>query len=310
MKLGVFVHTNPKQYLGALVSAYSMKRASRHADELRIEVINHTDYPFFQRHEGDSYLIGGEKRIWRNDDLQSFTPLRFLPPELMGYEGRAVLVDPDVFAAGDIWDLLTRDMAGKAIMCRRRPPKKTGPGGWATSVMLLDCARLRHWRTEEGFDELFSFKRDYIDWIELKLEDQDSIGPIEDEWNDFDRLTPATRLVHNTKRNTQPWKSGLPVDFVTADRFRLFPPKGWLSRGRRLLFGDYGLAGNYEPHPDPNQERFFFGLLRECLEQGIVTEAMLRDEMARNHVRHDALEVVARTPPLGPTPFEPAGQAA
>ena len=48
----------------------------------------------------------------------------------------------------------------------------------------------------------------------------------------------------------------------------------------------------------------------ECLEQGIVTEAMLRDEMAKNHVRHDALELVARTPPLGPTPFSPAGQAA
>lgn len=310
MKLGVFVHTNPKQYLGALVSAYSMRRASRHADELRIEVINHTDYPFFQRHEGDSYLIGGQKRVWRNDDLQSFTPLRFLPPELMGYEGRAVLVDPDVFAAGDIWELLTRDMGGKAIMCRRRPPKKAGPGGWATSVMLLDCARLRHWRTEEAFDELFVFKRDYIDWIELQLEDQDSIGPIEDEWNDFDRLTPATRLVHNTKRQTQPWKSGLPVDFVTAEKFRLFPPKGWLGRGRRLLFGEYGLAGSYEPHPDPNQERFFFGLLKECLERGIVTEAMLRDEMAKNHVRHDALELVARTPALGPTPFGPAGQAA
>ena len=174
MKLGVFVHTNPKQYLGALVSAYSMRRASAHADQLRIEVINHTDYPFFQRHEGDSYLIGGQKRVWRNDDLQSFTPLRFLPPELMGYEGRAVLVDPDVFAAGDIWELLTRDMGGKAIMCRRRPPKKTGPGGWATSVMLLDCAKLQHWRTEEAFDELFAFKRDYIDWIELQLEDQDS----------------------------------------------------------------------------------------------------------------------------------------
>ena len=70
------------------------------------------------------------------------------------------------------------------------------------------------------------------------------------------------------------------------------------------------MAGSYEPHPDPNQERFFFGLLKECLEQGIVTEAMLRDEMAKNHVRHDALELVARTPPFGPTPFSPAGQAA
>ena len=296
MQHGVFVHTNAKQYLGALVSAHSMRRASAHADRLRIEAINHADHPFFPRFEGRTYLVGGEKRVWRNDDLQSFTPLRFMPPELMGYQGRAVVVDPDVFAVGDIWELLTRDMGGKAIMCRRRPAKKTGPGGWATSVMLLDCAKLQHWRAEEAFAELFDLKRDYVDWMELKLEDPATIGVIEDEWNDFDRLTPATKLVHNTKRNTQPWKTGLPVDFVTADRFRLFPPKGWISRGRKLLFGDYGFAGTYEAHPDPNQERFFFGLLRECMENGLISEAMLREQMRLNHVRHDALEVAARTP--------------
>ena len=39
-------------------------------------------------------------------------------------------------------------------------------------------------------------------------------------------------------------------------------------------------------------------LLRECLEKGIVSEQMLRQEMRRNHVRHDALEVIERTPPL------------
>jgi hypothetical protein len=49
---------------------------------------------------------------------------------------------------------------------------------------------------------------------------------------------------------------------------------------------------------DPNQESFFFGLLRECLETGIVTEEMIRAEMHDNHVRHDALELLARTPPL------------
>ena len=310
MNLGVFVHTNPKQYLGAIVSAYSMRRASPHADQLRIEIINHQDYPFFGQHEGQPYLASGQKRVWRNDDLQSFTPLRFLPPELMGYQGRAVLVDPDVFAVGDVWQLLTRDMAGKAIMCRRRPPKKSGPAGWASSVMLLDCAKLTHWRTKEAFEELFAFKRDYTDWLELQLEPQDSIAPIEDEWNDFDRLAPTTMLLHNTKRQTQPWKSGLPVDFATADRFRLFPPRDWLNRGRKMLFGEYGFAGRYQRHPDPNQERLFFGLLKECLEQGIVTESMLRDEMARNHIRHDALELVAQTPRLAPTPGGAAAHAA
>ena len=51
--------------------------------------------------------------MWRYDDLQSFTPLRFIPPELMGYQNRAVIIDTDIFAVGDVWELLSRDMAGR-----------------------------------------------------------------------------------------------------------------------------------------------------------------------------------------------------
>ena len=54
----------------------------------------------------------------------------------------------------------------------------------------------------------------------------------------------------------------------------------------------------YQQHPDQNQERLFFGLLKECLADGTVSEALLRQEMRQNHLRHDALEVLERTPPL------------
>jgi hypothetical protein len=107
-----------------------------------------------------------------------------------------------------------------------------------------------------------------------------------------------TKMVHNTKRKTQPWKTGLPVDFRPADTFQLFPPKHWIRRARRALFGDYRFVGAYKKHPDPNQEAFFFGLVRECLEKGVISEDLLREEMAKNHLRHDALEVVERIPPL------------
>jgi hypothetical protein len=64
------------------------------------------------------------------------------------------------------------------------------------------------------------------------------------------------------------------------------------------MFGDYGLLGRYGRHPDHNQENFFFGLVRECLDKGILTEERLKSEMDRNHLRHDALEIVDRVPPL------------
>lgn len=127
---------------------------------------------------------------------------------------------------------------------------------------------------------------------------RNSIGFFENEWNDFDRLTSATKLIHNTKRQTQPWKTGLPQDFVMADKFRWFPPKGWLRRGRQLLFGYHDYGGSYQKHPDQNQENFFFGLVKECLENGVFDEALLKDEMSKNHIRHDALDVVARVPDL------------
>ncbi|MCX7628938.1 MAG: hypothetical protein N2038_01670 [Geminicoccaceae bacterium] len=296
MKPCVFVHTNHKQYIGALVSAYSMKRNSRSPDAFDVRLIEHATYKeFFDRYEGREYRRDGSTRRWLNDDLQSFTPLRFKPPELMGYQGRAVVVDPDVFAVQDVWELLSRDMQGKAIMCRMRG---SGPfAHFASSVMLLDCAELRHWKMEEDFDKLFRMERDYKDWMNLEYEDKSTIGLFEPEWNDFDRLTPRTKMLHNTRRMTQPWKTGLPVDFVPAER-SLIPGLALLKRARRKLFGEYAFLGRYKPHPDAKQEEYFFGLLRECLEKGIVDEALLKEHMARNHIRHDALALIERVPAL------------
>jgi hypothetical protein len=295
----VFIHTNHKQIVGALVAEHALRRNSRHSDRFGVRIIQHKDYPFLRSREGQLYLRDGVKRPWLNDDLQSFTPLRFMPPELMGYRGRAVVIDPDIFAVGDVWDLLSHDMSGKAILCRRRAgPKGLIDGCLASSVMLLDCAKLTHWRVEEQFNEMFEFRRDYQPWICLRTEPRETIGLFENEWNDFDRLTGRTKLLHNTRRRTQPWKAGLPIDWRPAERFRLFPPLAWLMRARRRLFGEYALLGRYQPHPDPAQEAFFFGLLKELIDQGRVTEDMLREQMEQNHVRHDALEVLARTPQL------------
>lgn len=297
----VFIHTNHKQIVGAHVAGYALRRFSHHNDKFDVRIIEVRDYPFFSAREGQLYLRDGMKRRWLNDDLQSFTPLRFMPPQLMNYAGRAVVIDPDIFAVSDVWELLDRDMQGKAIMCRPR----TGTKGrfdrcLASSVMLLDNAKLKHWSVEDNFGEMFEFRRDYMNWICLKTEPRDSIGLFENEWNDFDRLTPRTRMLHTTKRKTQPWKTGLPIDHRPREKYPFFPPLAWVMKARRKLFGEYAFLGLYKPHPDPNQERLFFGLLKECVEKGIVSESMVREQMSRNHVRHDAFEILDRTPPLAP----------
>jgi hypothetical protein len=288
MKNTVFVHTNEKQIVGAIVAKHSLKRNSRRPDSFDVQIIEHKDHDFFRQFEGREFLRAKTKRVWTNDDLQSFTPLRFMPPELMGYQGRAVVIDPDVFATGDVAELLNIDMQGKAILAKPRPGHNGRDDYVATSVMLLDCAKLKHWNVRENFAEMFRFERDYDDWITLATEPAGTIGKLDDVWNDFDRLTAETRLLHNTKRRTQPWKTGLPIDYTNRIPFP-FVAKLLGRNGIRLPL-------RYKRHPDPRQEQLFFALLKECHDLGLVTDELLTAQMASNHVRHDAVELMKQAP--------------
>ena len=298
MKPCVFIQTNHKQIAGAIVAEYALKRFSPNADKFDVKIMHVKDYPFFAAKEGKPYLREGHHRIWRNDDLQSFTLTRFMPPELMGYEGRSIQIDPDIFAVADIWELLDRDMKGKALLARPLRGKKGAAGYMASSVVVMDNAKLKHWQVEKQFNEMFEDKRDYGEWMGLKYEDPATIGPLEEEWNDLDRLTCKTKMLHTTLRRTQPWKTGLPVDHVPRDNKPGIPLSGPILRLKRKIFGDYAFLGKYRQHPDIRQEQLFFALLGECMDEGLITDQMLREQMAQNHVRHDAFEVLKRTPPL------------
>lgn len=286
----VFVHTNAKQRLGALVSARSFRRNARDPAAFDVRLIEAEHSAALRAAEGRSFLRAGQQRVWRMDDLQSFTPLRFAVPDAREHRGVALVVDPDVFAVGDVGELFARDREGKAIWCRARPGHNGAPDYLASSVMLLDCAKLPHWRFEERLGDLFAGRLDYVDWIELKTERRETIGLLEPEWNDFDRLTPQTRLLHTTKRRTQPWKTGLPVDFTLRERGYGPIPAALVRPVLRL----WTARTRYRPHPDPNQEAFFFALLAECLDAGEVTREALADAVKERHIRPDALALADR----------------
>jgi hypothetical protein len=280
VKRAVFIQTNKKQLLGAKISAYSYRRNSKRPDSFEVHIMHAEDFPRLMQ-PGQSILRAGHVRDWDPDDLQSFTPTRFAPPKLMDYEGRAVVTDPDCFGVGDVADLLDRDMGGKAVMAVARPGHNKRNDYLATSVMLLDCAKLTHWDPDKDQEDLFAKRFDYIDWIELKREPRETIGLLEPEWNDFDRLQPDTKILHTTKRRTQPWKTGLPVDYTLRER----GPLDFIRRWKRR---------RYDRHPDRNQEALVYSLLAEMVDQGIVTRDEIVAEMAADHIRHDSLEVMER----------------
>jgi hypothetical protein len=284
MKPTVFIHTNDKQMLGALVSAHSYRRNSRGTDSFDVRILRAEDYPELQQ-RGRTLLRGGHVREWDPDDLQSFTPLRYVPPDEVGHEGLALVTDPDVFAVGDVAELFSRDLQSKAIWCRPRPGYHKITDPLATSVMLLDCSKLPHWRWREDMHALWDHRIDYLDWINLKREDLETIGLLEPEWNDFDHLTLRTKLLHNTKRRTQPWKTGLPVDFTLKER------RGIMGLAIPIV---RMVAPNYTRHPDRNQEAYFYALLAEAMDAGSVTRDQVEREVALGHVRPDSLTLVDR----------------
>jgi hypothetical protein len=280
VKLTVFIQANARQRIGAKISAYSHKRNSRSPDSFDVRIMMDEDFPRLMQ-SGQSILRAGHVRDWDRCDLQTFTPLRFAPPTLMGFEGRALVTDPDCFAIGDVVELLERDLAGKAVWAKAQPGHNGNPHYIASSVMLLDCAKLRHWDFDPLLDRLFAHDIDYVDLIELKYEDRSTIGVLEPEWNSFDTLTRSTKILHTTNRRTQPWKTGLPVDYTLRKR-------GWWDGLRRIWHS------TYQPHPDNNQEALVYTLLGEILDHGIVTEDELVREMGANHIRRDSLELIER----------------
>lgn len=281
MRPAVFIQANARQMLGAKISADSYKKNSARAADFDVHIMDVSVFPKLVR-DSQSVLRGGHISAWDPDDLQSFTPLRFAPPTLMGFEGRALVTDPDCFGVGNVAELLfDHDMAGKAIEAVPRPGHNGDPNYIATSVMLLDCAKLRHWDFEPLIDRLFAHDFDYVEWMQLKYEDRSTIGALGPRWNDFDRLGPDTKILHTTKRRTQPWKTGLPVDYTLRER-------GPLDFIRRLA------NRRYEAHPDKRQEAFVYSLLAGMIDEGVVTKDELVAEMAANHIRHDSLELADR----------------
>ena len=260
----VFIQANDRQMLGAKISRLQLQAATPRPGQLRrADHATPQDYPRLMQ-QGQSILRAGHVRDWDPDDLQSFTPLRFAPPQPDGLRGAGGGHRSRTASASATSPICsTATWSGKAIMAVPRPGHNQRDDYIATSVMLLDCAKLKHWDFDQDLDDLFAHRFDYVDWIELKREDRvDHRLPRAR----VERLRPADArrpsILHTTKRRTQPWKTGLPVDYTLRERGPLDFLRRWPSR-------------RYEPHPDRNQEALVYSLLAEMVDTGEVTSEEL-----------------------------------
>lgn len=290
----VFIHTNDKQMLGAYLAKYLLERNSKNPERFDVKFIRLKDYKQLLSKEGKPFMRKGVETIWLNDDLQSFTPLRFLPPQLMEFKGKAIVIDPDVFALDDINKLFDLDMEGRGIVCRQVHPEDGREAYYATSVMLLDCEKLTHWDWNKRIEQMFNMEIDYRDWMSLYLEDPQNIGLIGEEWNSFDKLESHTKLLHNTARHTQPWKTGLPIDFISKKLKSIHQ-----VRSRELV--KYKIKRIFKPsarppyslyakHPDNSQIKFFFDSLNSAIQENYISKKFVLSEIKKKNVRADLLD--------------------
>lgn len=271
----VFIHTNNKQYIGALLGKFSIERKLPSGTDITVKIINVDNLPVFKNFAGKTYLRGGKEMVYDPNDLQSFTLSRFMPPEEMNFEGRAIVIDPDIFATDDITPLMNLDMKGCAIAACKKGDS------WQSSSMLMECSKLTHLRISDLLSKLENKELDYTDIMSLKKES--SILELPSIWNSLDVLTKETKLLHTTNRLTQPWRTGLPIDFTRSPMPKILGiiPREIIQK----ILGKY--PTHYLPHPNKEIELFFLTLVKDAIAAGALTKDLIEHEVQAGHVRKD-----------------------
>ena len=254
MNQGIFIQANRKQLLGAKVAKHALEsQGGANKAGIPVTIMLVENMPVFTKFAGMKYQRGSEIRAHDENDLQFFTLSRFMPPRLMQYNGRALVIDPDIFALSDITELFSMSLQGNTIAaCKKND-------AWDSSVMVLDCEKLTGWNIENLLEGLRDGKENYRDWMELRLESH--VLELPRIWNSLDALSSETKLLH-----------------TTIPREPLLKLRGkWPTQ--------------YQKHPNPEIETLFFKLAQAAYHDGAVSESEIRAALGKD-IRVDFLEML------------------
>jgi len=137
---------------------------------------------------------------------------------LNGYEGKAVYLDADQLVFSDINDMLNELDENHTIGLVNNAVGTFGnkPVGQVnqTSVMIMDCAKLKSWNPETMFDHVVPNRSaleegqiHYRDFMKLDWFDQAEIQSIDNRWNHFNIVEDDSKLTHFSYVREQPWKN-------------------------------------------------------------------------------------------------------
>jgi hypothetical protein len=183
--LRVFVGGTPAQELPTKVLEGSIR--SRLASNWRLELVRLWDY---------AHMVPKVTRKAARPRTP-FSFYRFLIPELCGFSGRAVYMDSDMVALGDLSPLGTVPFMGSRVVCPPRDPR-----GAQFALFVVDCSV--GWQIGAFIAGLNSGALTYSSAMALKW-----TGPVRailpQKWNDLDCMRHDTRVIHYTDMARQPW---------------------------------------------------------------------------------------------------------
>ncbi|MGI9591415.1 MAG: glycosyltransferase [Myxococcota bacterium] len=192
--LTVVIGTEAKQRIGQQVLEYSIRKSA--SREVEIRAVEQSQAP-----------LAGTR----------FGFVRFQVPALCGFRGRAVYLDADQLVLADIHELaaqlepphavgLVRDIEGTFDGKPVQPRNET-------SVMVLDCDKLRSWDPDTLFTGVVPNRETpgpgqirYRDFMRLQWLDPSLIQAIDPRWNHYNIVREDTKLVHFSHVKSQPWK--------------------------------------------------------------------------------------------------------
>ncbi len=270
----IFICSNENQLIGAKVAKNSIIQRSNYSDD-DVKIILESSISELNYFFSKPYFRGGRMKMFDKNDMQSFTLLRFYIPELMHYEGRALVIDPDIFLVKNGLEQLENFSFDSAPIYARKGLKKNS---WGSSVMLISCENLKHWSLKSFIDDLHKGHIDYDDLINLRLEN--SIAPLETKWNEFDDIKSETLLLHTTEKLTQPWRAGLKLNSSIPPILK-FIPRAPIYK----IFGKDLTTGR--EHPSLEVTQFFFKELSKCISDEIISVDELDSGIEKNFLRQD-----------------------
>lgn len=201
----IFIGSGEASLLERKVLMYSLRRNSKR--NLDIYVFNGTHNTI----ERDGFLIEHAPMSLnvKYQNVTEFSNYRFLIPEVCNQEGRAIYLDSDMIALGDIGELFDAEMNDKNFLAKPAAYGDIAGSQWGLSVMLIDCSKT-YFYPDKYFNEINAGQYGYSDLHQMlpKFLDRHpfEIGSIDPRWNEFDQHSKDTKLIHYTNLYAQPWK--------------------------------------------------------------------------------------------------------